>query len=81
LLEYRRIVPARGPASFRISVGKNTDSLSCEGLILAKNFVALFTIAKVSVQFGRFQGGEVARSGQGTELLIFIMLAAPGMNL
>jgi hypothetical protein len=64
-----------------MSIGKNGDSLSCECLVLAKNLMALFTTAKVSVEFGRFQGGQAARSGQRAELLIFFVLVASGMDL
>ncbi len=75
------LVPACLAQSFRILIGKNGDSLRCQSLILAKNLMALFTTAEVSVQFGQFQGGQAARSGQCTELLIFLVLVAPGMNL
>jgi hypothetical protein len=81
LLKRGRVIPACLPPSFRIFVGKNGDSLSCESLVLAKNFMALFTSAEVRVQFGGFQRGQGTCSGQCAELLIFIVLAAPGMNL
>jgi hypothetical protein len=57
LLEGGSVVPACLAASFRIFFEKNADPLSGKDLILAKNMVALFTTAEVSMEFGQFQGG------------------------
>jgi hypothetical protein len=81
LVKRGGVVPACLATSFSIFVGKNGHSLSCEGLILAKNFVTLLTKAEVSVQFGGFQGAQATCSGQSGKLLIFIVLVAPGMDL